>query len=63
MRIIATKVKAKELRPGDLFSVAGPDYWDHYDKNSLGQRVYIRTEAPSPPEQAEDEVYRIEITA
>lgn len=27
MEIIATEIRAAELRPGDLFSTAGPERW------------------------------------
>lgn len=62
MRIKATEVKASELNPGDLFSTAGQIYWDmHSLKESVGERVFIRTEAPCPPDQAQELVFRIEI--
>lgn len=62
MRINAIPIKAKDLRPGDLFSTGGPNYWDNYRKAGvIGERVYIRTEEPTPPDQAEHQVYRIEI--
>lgn len=63
MKIKATFVKADDLEPGDLFSIAGPDYWDDFEeKNSVGEKVYIRTMTPTI--QAFDpnaRVYRIEI--
>jgi hypothetical protein len=44
MKIKATPIKAIDLKPGDLFSTAGPSYWDHYqNRMSIGERVYIRT--------------------
>lgn len=66
VKITATPVKASELEPGDLFSTVGPEYWDHTsfgDGESLavGERVYIRTHAPTPSDQADHEVYRIEV--
>jgi len=64
MRIKATRVRAEELKPGDLFSIAGPEWWDHHDElapGAIGQKVYIRTEAPCPLDQKDDEVYRITI--
>lgn len=65
MKITATKVKAKELEPGDLFSTAGQYYWDHSANiaaGSVGEKVYIRTEMPARPDQEEEEIYRITIT-
>lgn len=64
MRIIATKVTAKDLKPGDLFSNVDQHYWDlavALNAAVIGERVYIRTNAPCPEDQAEDEIYRIEI--
>lgn len=62
MRIVAEKITGGQLRPGDLFSTAGPEYWDHLPHpDSVGERVYIRTMAPTPVGQEEDEIYRITI--
>ena len=61
MKIVATKVRGEELKPGDLFSTADQLYWDHYDPLSIGEKVYIRTEAPCPPDQKDDPIYRITI--
>jgi hypothetical protein len=43
-KVRATEVVAGDLRPGDLFSIAGQDYWGMAmnDGLSLGQKVYIR---------------------
>ena len=64
MKIIATPVLGKDLKPGDLFSTIGQFYWDNIDKQrSIGERVYLRTNTPA--EQApdmEEEVFRITIT-
>lgn len=63
MKITATPVKAHELKPGDLFSTYGPDYWSLFDmRQSIGESVYIRTLAP-PLDDSEKNltVYRIVI--
>ena len=45
MKIIATKIKGKDLKAGDLFSTASQLYWDNYNNNhSIGEKVYIRTD-------------------
>lgn len=63
MRIKATKVTGADLKPGDLFSTATPEYWDNIDDNhSIGERVYIRTNEPA--DSADDAalpIYRITI--
>lgn len=61
MRVKATAIASKDLKPGDLFSNANQFYWNNYDPLSVGQKVYIRTESTTPPDQAEDIVYLIEI--
>jgi len=62
MKVTAIKVKGKDLLPGDLFSRAGPYYWDYIDqKFTVGEQVYIRTNTPCPVDQEEEEIYKIEI--
>ena len=59
MRIRAIPTKAQELKAGDLFSTAGQEYWDRYDPLSIGEKVYIRTEAPCPDGDIDYILYRI----
>ena len=61
--IKAVLIRASDLQPGDLFSTAGPDYWNlALDKGSVGERVYIRTNAPvAGADDVDVIVYRIEI--
>lgn len=56
-------VKGSELKPGDLFSNVGDEYWnDLRGIESIGERVYIRTEAPASWADDEDaRVYRITV--
>lgn len=62
MRITATKCKGKDLKVGELFSTADQLYWDGRDKMSIGERVYIRTEAPTTPGSGpNDDIFRITI--
>jgi hypothetical protein len=61
MKIIATKIKAKDLKVGDLFSTAGQDYWNLRSSSVVGERVYIRTETPTSKDQEDEEIYKIEI--
>lgn len=58
------RIKAKDLKPGDLFSTIGPLYWKTaLDMGGCGERVYIRTNAPAGAfPDSEDFVYRITIT-
>ena len=64
LKIIATPIKGRDLKPGDLFSTADQDYWDRHHLNySVGERVYIRTDAPADLFDDRDEtVYKIKIT-
>ncbi len=48
IRFITTPVKAEDVKPGQLFSSAGPEYWDNPNPGSIGEKVYIRTDAPCP---------------
>ena len=44
VKITAELTTAFDLQPGELFSAAGPSYWDTaLDKGSIGEAVYIRT--------------------
>lgn len=63
MTITATRCKARDLKPGDLFSIVGPHYWERIDMmESIGERVYIRTNTPADYADDEDQyVYRITI--
>lgn len=60
MKFIATKIKASELQPGDMFSNVGQLYWNNVGtRHSIGERVYLRTEELCPTEQIQDEIYKI----
>ncbi len=61
MKVRAHKVTAKDLEPGDLFSAADQFYWDHFDPATIGQMVYIRTDAPCPADQVDDSIHRIQV--
>ena len=61
MKITAEPVAGKELIPGELFSTAGQFYWDHRNPDAIGERVYIRTDAPLPRDQEDAVVHRITV--
>jgi len=63
MRIKAERVLARDLQPGDLFSVAPQEYWDHaMQSGSCGEKVYIRMTADADDfPDADTVVYRIAI--
>lgn len=57
-------VLGEDIKPGELFSTAGPEYWDSFGEESLGsigERVYIRTHAPIPECDIGTGTYRITI--
>ena len=63
MKILAEACKGRDLKPGDLFSTRGQDYWSNIQYNcAIGEKVYIRTEEPcdSAPD-ADMTVYRITV--
>jgi hypothetical protein len=63
VKITAVQVLGRDLKPGDLFSIAGPDYWrTALDKGSVGEQVYIRTNVPADKfVDADEPIYRITI--
>lgn len=63
VRIQATRIQGRDLKPGDLFSTVGTDYWNQFEtRDSVGERVYIRTNAPANMfPDANEFVYRIKV--
>ena len=62
MKITATKVKAKDLKEGDLFSQKDQNYWDKFRPiGAIGEKVYIRTDVPVHKGEEKTEIYRITI--
>lgn len=63
MTIRCTRMKGRDLKPGDLFSTRGQGYWDVIDLfESVGESVYIRTRTPAGRfPDADADIYRIEI--
>ena len=64
IRMRCEEILGKELEPGDLFSTAGPEVWDHVDDDPyiIGEKVYIRTNATA--DKAKDghlPIFRIHI--
>ena len=60
--IIATPTTGRHLLPGDLFSVRGPEYWaEAMDRDGIGEKIFIRTNNPVLPSDADEPIYRIEI--
>jgi len=60
----ATPIRAGDLKPGDLFSIVGPTYWDNVDKsNSIGEKAYIRSNTPASAaiDSPDTMVYQISI--
>ena len=50
------KVKSQDLKPGDLFSNAEMEHWESVNQRTgdilpLGEKVFIRTNAPTPEDQ------------
>jgi len=63
VKIKAELVTALDLKAGELFSAAGPSYWDTaLNKASIGEAVFIRTHSDyRHAPDANDTVYRITI--
>ena len=62
-RIVCTTTTGRHLQPGDLFSIEGPEYWDHaMDSHGIGQKVYVRTNEDAMIAADLDEpVFKIEV--
>lgn len=66
MIIKVETVTGKDLQPGDLFSTVNEEWWGSVndrdmDPAPVGEKVYIRTNAPCPKDQADDELVRLTI--
>lgn len=62
MYITAIPIKSQDLQPGDLFSTSGNDYWKNIGtKDSIGERVFIRTNSSTPQDQFDIDVFMIVI--
>lgn len=62
MKVITTKVKAKELKEGELFTNSLQFDWDNIqDKKAIGKSVWIRTKVVCPPKEENVELLKIEI--
>lgn len=59
VRIVATLVEAEHLKPGDLFSDRGPDYWN-MSKLAFGQ-VFVKFNDDADADVGFEPVYRITI--
>lgn len=59
LRLRAEEIKASDLKPGDLFSIAPPGYWDQAFTDTVGEKVFIRTEAECIEEERNLTVTRI----
>lgn len=57
------EIVARDLKPGDLFSTSGSDYWNRErPAGAVGERVYVRTDAPAEASPDLNEtVFRITI--
>lgn len=60
--INAEEIKCEDIKPGELFSARGTDYWDGIPHlGSLGESVYIRMPTPVPPNDVGRLTFRITI--
>ena len=66
MVIKVENITGKDLQPGDLFSVVNEEWWGSVNSRDMdpapvGEKVYIRTNAPCPEDQRDDELVRLTI--
>ncbi len=58
-KVLAIKTQAKHLRPGDLYSPLGPNYWrTMMNERDIAATVYIRTNVPLQ-DGLDDEVFKL----
>lgn len=44
VKVLVKEILAKDLRPGDLFTVMPQDYWDFaMNLKGVGEAIYVRT--------------------
>lgn len=60
-RFKATETTCEKVKPGQAFSADGPEYWDRPNPGSIGEKVYLRTDAPCPPNDVGRAIYVIEV--
>lgn len=61
IRYKTTETTCEQVKVGELFSTGGPEYWNHVDPLAIGQKVYIRTDAPCPPHDVGQPIFIIEV--
>ena len=62
-KIKAELVTGRDLKPGDMFSVAGQDYWDiAMNQGSVGEMIYVRTNIDADRfSDADQPIYRLTV--
>jgi len=59
VRVIATKTQECNLKPGDLYSTKGPEYWNRAMKgNVLAQALIVPNDVQF---ESNDEIFRLTI--
>lgn len=61
VRVIAEKVEAYNLEPGDIYSELGPEYWSQFPFRDklVGEHVFMRTYVTDDEEK--ELVYRLTV--
>lgn len=57
----ATETTCDQIKPGEMFSTAGPEYWENTSPHAIGEKVYLRSNGPCPPADANEPIFRIEV--
>lgn len=58
------EIKSQDLKPGDLFSSSAMEHWGSVNQRTgdilpIGEKVYIRTNAPTPEDQIGIDMVRL----
>lgn len=62
MKIITEETTSGELKTGDFYSPFGQEYWDKVlegKKESLAEKIYIRTAKICPPDQRNQKLFKL----
>ncbi len=59
-RIIAVRTEAQHLKPGDIYSPLGPEYWNKAMTRDIAAPVYMRSNVPLQ-DGLDETVFRLSI--
>lgn len=62
MKVQAEACMLSDLKPGDLYSPLGPEYWNHLDETTkVGQEIAVRSNLAELPLGADAPCFRLTV--